>query len=107
MSEEELEILAFKDRKKLANLNSIDLLEIIEILQLDRKALISQYTKAHNDYVELQQENQKLTHIIEELEKYLQENKYFYSGYQGEDREEDLSIIYALDKLKQLKEEVK
>ena len=63
--------------------------------------------KAKDKMKELELENQKLTHIIEELEKYLEENKYFYSGYQGEDREDDLSIIYALDKLKQLKEEVK
>lgn len=63
---EEIEEFAFKDRKTLANLNEIDLLEIIEFLQLDRKQWINQYTKAHNDYVELQQENHQLK---EELEK--------------------------------------
>ena len=51
----------------------------------------------------LQQENQQLKHILDELEKYLEENKYFYSGYQGEDREEDFSIIGVIDKLKELR----
>ena len=54
------EELAFKDRKELANLNELDLLEIIEFLQLDRKQWINQYSTAHNDYVDLQQENQEL-----------------------------------------------
>ena len=57
---EEIEELAFKDRKELANLNELDLLEIIEFLQLDRKQWINQYSNAHNDYIYLQQENQEL-----------------------------------------------
>ena len=60
MNKEEIEELAFKDRKELANLNELDLLEIIEFLQLDRKQWINQYSTAHNDYVDLQQENQEL-----------------------------------------------
>ena len=51
-----------------------------------------------------QKEIERLNNIINELEKYLEENKYFYGGYQGEDREDDLSIIHALNKLKELKE---
>ena len=43
MNKEEIEELAFKDRKELANLNELDLLEIIEFLQLDRKQWINQY----------------------------------------------------------------
>lgn len=107
MSEEELEILAFKDRKKLANLNSIDLLEIIEFLQLDRKAWINQYTKAHNDYVELQQENQKLTHIIEELEEYCFEEQIPDDYPEYNDLIEIKNMVYeeVLNKLKQLQEE--
>lgn len=59
----------------------------------------------HNKCVEnLQQEIERLNNIINEIEKYLEENKYFYGGYQGEDREDDLSIIHALNKLKELKE---
>ena len=65
MSEE----LAFKDRKELANLNGIDLLNIIEFLQLDRKEWVNQYTKAHNDYVNLQQENQQQKERIAYLER--------------------------------------
>lgn len=60
MNKEEIEELAFKDRKELANLNELDLLEIIEFLQLDRKQWINQYSTAHNDYVDLQQENKQL-----------------------------------------------
>ena len=55
-----IEELAFKDRKELANLNELDLLETIEFLQLDRKQWINQYSTAHNDYVDLQQENKQL-----------------------------------------------
>lgn len=60
MNKEKIEELAFKDRKELANLNELDLLEIIEFLQLDRKQWINQYSAVHNDYVDLQQENQEL-----------------------------------------------
>lgn len=52
----------------------------------------------------LQQERDKYKSIVEELKKYLKENLYFYSGYQGEDLEEDISIKYALDKIKELEE---
>ena len=66
MNKEEIEELAFKDRKELANLNELDLLEIIEFLQLDRKQWINQYSTAHNDYVDLQQENKKQKEVIDE-----------------------------------------
>lgn len=36
-----IEELAFKDRKILANLNAIDLLDIIEFLQKDRKSIVT------------------------------------------------------------------
>ena len=65
MNKEEIEELAFKDRKELANLNELDLLEIIEFLQLDRKQWINQYSIAHNDYVDLQQENKKQKEVID------------------------------------------
>ena len=45
----------------------------------------------------------KSKHIIDELEKWLEENKYFYSGLQGEDLEEDTTIIEVLNKLQELK----
>ena len=49
-----IEELSFKNRKELANLNELDLLEIIEFLQQDRKQWINEYTRSHNDYVKLQ-----------------------------------------------------
>ena len=74
MNKEEIEELAFKDRKELANLNELDLLEIIEFLQLDRKQWINQYSTAHNDYVDLQYENQKYKEVIDKAIEYI--NKY-------------------------------
>lgn len=64
MNCEDIKELAFKNRKELANLNELDLLEIIEFLQLDRKQWINQYTKAHNGYILLQKENQEIKEDI-------------------------------------------
>lgn len=55
-----IEELAFKDRRTLANLNEKDLLDIIEFLQDDRKEWINQFSKAHNESIEIQKENQEL-----------------------------------------------
>lgn len=55
-----IEEVAFKDRKNLAQLNELDLLDIIEFLQKDRKEWINQFTKTHNESVEIQKENQEL-----------------------------------------------
>lgn len=60
-----IEELAFKDRKILANLNAIDLLDIIEFLQEDRNQWINQFTKTHNEGVEIQKENQQLKEALE------------------------------------------
>lgn len=62
-----IEELAFENRKTLANLNRIDLLDIIEFLQKDRKQWINQFTQAHNESVEIQKENKQLK---EKLDKY-------------------------------------
>lgn len=67
MNKEEIEELAFKDRKELANLNELDLLEIIEFLQLDRKQWINQYSTTHNDYIYLQQEKIKLENLLDTI----------------------------------------
>lgn len=56
----DIEELAFKDRKTLANLNSIDLLDIIEFLQNDRKQWINQFTQTHNESVDIRKENLEL-----------------------------------------------
>lgn len=64
-----IEELAFKDRKALVNLNEIDLLNIIELLQDDRKQWINQFSKTHNESIEIQKENKQLKERIEYLEK--------------------------------------
>lgn len=79
MNKEEIEELAFKDRKELANLNELDLLEIIEFLQLDRKQWINQYSTAHNDYVDLQQENKQLKEVIDKIMNLIKQ----YGKYDG------------------------
>lgn len=56
----DIENLAFKDRKNLAKLNENDLLDIIEFLQKDRKEWINQFTKTHNESIDIQKENQAL-----------------------------------------------
>lgn len=70
-----IEELAFKDRKELSNLNELDLLEIIEFLQLDRKQWINKYSTEHNDYVNLQQENQEYKEVIDRAIDYLETKK--------------------------------
>lgn len=55
-----IEELAFKNRKTLAHLNTIDLLNIIEFLQEDRKQWIEQFIKTHNESIDIQQENKRL-----------------------------------------------
>lgn len=62
-----IEELAFKSYFELKDIQKIDLLLIIEFLQKDRKQWINQYTQAHNDYVNLQQENQHLKEQVKEL----------------------------------------
>lgn len=68
----DIEKLAFKDRKILANLNAIDLLDIIEFLQLDRKQWINQFTQTHNEIIDVQEENQELKKQVEEYKKELE-----------------------------------
>ncbi len=64
-----IEELAFKNRKSLAKLNELDLLDIIEFLQDDRKQWINQFSKTHNENVEIQKENKQLKERIEYLER--------------------------------------
>ena len=55
-----IEEVAFKDRKNLAQLNENDLLDIIEFLQNDRKQWINQFTQTHNESIDIQKENEEL-----------------------------------------------
>ena len=69
-----IEELAFKDRKNLANLNENDLLDIIEFLQNDRKQWVGIFTKIHNRSVEIQARNRKLKDNWNKLKEYITEN---------------------------------
>ena len=72
-----IEEIAFKDRTELAHLNGIDLLNIIEFLQKDRKQWINQFTQTHNESVEIQKENNELKKQVEEYKE--QVNKGLYN----------------------------
>ena len=71
------EEIAFKDRTELAHLNGIDLLNIIEFLQKDRKQWINQFIQTHNESVEIQKENNELKKQVEEYKE--QVNKGLYN----------------------------
>ena len=71
------EEIAFKDRTELAHLNGIDLVNIIEFLQKDRKQWINQFTQTHNESVEIQKENNELKKQVEEYKE--QVNKGLYN----------------------------
>lgn len=61
----DIEKIAFKDRKTLANLNKLDLLDVIEFLQTDRRNWINQFSKTHNESIKIQKENEQLKKVIE------------------------------------------
>ena len=67
-----IEEIAFKDRTELAHLNGIDLLNIIEFLQKDRKQWINQFTQTHNESVEIQKENNELKKQLEDISEELE-----------------------------------
>ena len=66
-----IEEIAFKDRTELAHLNGIDLLNIIEFLQKDRQQWINQFSKTHNESVEIQARNRKLKDNWNKLKEYI------------------------------------
>lgn len=69
----EIEELAFKDRKNLAQLTELDLLDIIEFLQFDRKQWINQFSKTHNESIDIQKENKQLKDNWNKLKEYAKE----------------------------------
>ena len=71
------EEIAFKDRTELVHLNGIDLLNIIEFLQKERKQWINQFIQTHNESVEIQKENNELKKQVEEYKE--QVNKGLYN----------------------------
>jgi len=68
-----IEELAFKDRKNLAQLTELDLLDIIEFLQFDRKQWINQFSKTHNERIDIQKENKQLKDNWNKLKEYAKE----------------------------------
>lgn len=68
-----IEELAFKDRKNLAQLTELDLLDIIEFLQFDRKQWINQFSKTHNESIDIQKENKQLKDNWNKLKEYAKE----------------------------------
>lgn len=74
----DIEKLTFKDRTQLAHLNKLDLLDIIEFLQIDRKEWINQFAQTHNRSVDIQEENQALKKQVEEYKKELEKWKKKY-----------------------------
>lgn len=87
-----LEELAFENRKTLANLNKIDLLDIIEFLQEDRNQWINQFTKTHNESVEIQKENQELKSQLVGTTHCFDEQEHRKLKKQLEDKEEELEL---------------
>lgn len=54
------------------------------------------------NYKQLKQQYEQLKINWNKLKEYAKENLYFYSGYQGEDLEIDISIQGILDKMQEL-----
>lgn len=73
-----IEELAFKDRKDLAQLNEKDLLDIIEFLQNDRKQWINQFSKTHNESIDIKKENEQLKDNWNKLKEYIEKDYGFY-----------------------------
>lgn len=75
-----IEELAFEDRKNLAQLNEIDLLDIIEFLQNDRKQWINQFAQTHNESIDIQKENKQLKDNWNKLREYIGSEWYCYDN---------------------------
>lgn len=90
-----IEELAFKDRKTLEQLNKKDLLDIIEFVQLDRKQWINQFSKTHNEKVDIRKENQELKkHLKVPKACSLKTLKDYKSYYEDTTREQILEDTY-------------
>ena len=116
-----IEELAFKDRKILANLNAVDLLNIIKFLQDDRRQCLEELSKTHNRSVEIQKENQELksqlagtTHCFDEEKhnKLKEENQELKKQLHEasltiqEMTEQDIECPSNCEKLRQLKKQL-
>lgn len=101
-----IEKLAFKDRRKLANLNEIDLLDIIEFLQVDRQQWINQFSKTHNESIEIQKQNKFLIERENKLQVIEIKQKEFirYLSDMLDDENDIFSVVRVKDILKRYKE---
>ena len=60
----EIEEYAFKDVRELSNIDKDELLEIIEFLKKDRKQWIEQFTKTHNESIDLARKYNKALQLL-------------------------------------------
>lgn len=121
----EIEEYAFKEVRELSNIDKDELLEIIDFLQKDRKKWIEQFTKTHNEsidlirkYNNLEKENQKLKNELEQSNTVVDTNKELAESFHKEierlksllkcDYDDGQSIMAELTtENKQLKEQQK
>ena len=59
-----LEEYAFKDVTELSSIDKDELLEIIDFLQKDRKKWIEQFTKTHNESIDLTRKYNKALQLL-------------------------------------------
>lgn len=59
-----LEEYAFKEVRELSNIDKDELLEIIDFLQKDRKQWIEQFTKTHNESIDLVRKYNKALQLL-------------------------------------------
>lgn len=59
-----LEEYAFKDVRELSSIDKDELLEIIDFLQKDRKKWIEQFTKTHNESIDLTRKYNKALQLL-------------------------------------------
>lgn len=60
----EIEEYAFKEVRELSNIDKDELLEIIDFLQKDRKQWIEQFTKTHNESIDLARKYNKALQLL-------------------------------------------
>lgn len=97
-----IEELAFKDRRELANLNVIDLLDIIELLQKDRKQWIYQFTNTFNESIKINETALSLYKENQELKKQLHEASLTIQ----EMTEQDIECPSNCEKLRRLEKQL-
>lgn len=97
-----IEELAFKDRRELANLNTIDLLDIIELLQKDRKQWIYQFTNTFNESLKINETALSIYKENQDLKKQLHEASLTIQ----EMTEQDIECPSNCEKLKKLNKQL-